>query len=164
MSQWKIGRLGEEDRMWLPEFFAEHWGGQVMVYGARNQQFNCGELPGFAAWEDGRVVGLLTYCDAAGERQIVSLDSLREGLGIGTALMKAAEEEARQNQVTRIWLLTTNDNLNALRFYQKRGYELACVHRRAVDMARKAKPSIPLVGEDGIPLRDELELEKRLEE
>jgi hypothetical protein len=56
-------------------------------------------------------------------------------------------------------LVTTNDNLNALRFYQKRGFVLVAVHRNALEVSRKLKPEIPLVGMDSIPLRDEIELE-----
>lgn len=62
----------------------------------------------------------------------------------------------------RVFLITTNDNLNALGFYQKRGFELVAVHRGAVNESRKAKPSIPLIGYDGILLRDEIELEMLL--
>jgi RimJ/RimL family protein N-acetyltransferase len=69
------------------------------------------------------------------------------------------KEVARQHGCQRVWLITTNDNLNALRFYQKRGFELVAVHRRAIDEARKIKPEIPLIGEYGIPIRDEIELE-----
>ncbi|NWG75746.1 MAG: GNAT family N-acetyltransferase [Rubrivivax sp.] len=69
---------------------------------------------------------------------------------------------ARQVRCTRVWLLTTNDNVNALRFYQKRGFVLAALHREAVAHARQIKPEIPLSGEYGIPIRDELELEMML--
>jgi hypothetical protein len=48
-------------------------------------------------------------------------------------------------------------------FYQRRGFCLVCVHRGAVDQSRaNLKPEIPLVGNYGIPLRDELDLEKQL--
>ncbi|MFD2370683.1 GNAT family N-acetyltransferase [Brevibacillus sp. GCM10020057] len=164
MRELEIRRLGAADTTWLGDFFEEHWGGAVMVYGARRQQFDCAKLPGFAAWQDGRVVGVLTFAEGEDDLQIVSLDSLQERSGVGSALMAAAQEAARQGGKRRIWLLTTNDNLHALRFYQKRGYELAAVHRHAVAIARSIKPSIPAVGNDGIPLRDELELEKLLVE
>jgi hypothetical protein len=62
----------------------------------------------------------------------------------------------------RLWLITSNDNLNAIRFYQRRGMRLTAVHRGAIDEARQIKPSIPLIGEHGIPIHDELELELRL--
>lgn len=60
----------------------------------------------------------------------------------------------------RIWLITTNDNLNALGFYQKRGFRIKAVYPGAVDEARRIKPEIPLAASNGIPIRDEIELEK----
>jgi hypothetical protein len=62
-----------------------------------------------------------------------------------------------------VWLVTTNDNLVALRFYQRRGFRLSALRPGAVDEARRRlKPAIPDAGAFGIPLRDELELELRL--
>jgi hypothetical protein len=58
-----------------------------------------------------------------------------------------------------LWLITTNDDLRALGFYQKRGMSLVMVYRNAMDLARKLKPQIPLVGLNCIPFRDEIELE-----
>jgi ribosomal protein S18 acetylase RimI-like enzyme len=90
---------------------------------------------------------------------LVTLDAFTEGQGIGSALLDAVTDEARRQGCRRLWLITTNDNLHALRFYQRRELRLVSVHRDAVDDARQLKPSIPLVGEYGIPLHDELELE-----
>lgn len=90
------------------------------------------------------------------------MDSLLEKRGIGTALMDAVEREARAAGCRRLWLITTNDNTRALRFYQKLGLSLAALHRDAIAESRKLKPSIALTGEDGIPIRDEIELEKLL--
>lgn len=59
----------------------------------------------------------------------------------------------------RLWLATTNDTIDAIRFYQRRGLRLITMHAGAVDEARKLKPSIPEVGEYGVPLHDELEFE-----
>ncbi|MBK9123270.1 MAG: GNAT family N-acetyltransferase, partial [Chloroflexi bacterium] len=64
--------------------------------------------------------------------------------------------------IHRLWLITTNDNLDALRFYQKRGWHLVAVHRDALNESRRLKPQIPIIGMDGIPLRDEIELEMTL--
>ncbi|MFT3891870.1 MAG: GNAT family N-acetyltransferase [Anaerolineales bacterium] len=68
-------------------------------------------------------------------------------------------EEARTHNCKRLLLITTNDNLHAIGFYQKRGFQMAAIHRGAVDEARKIKPSIPTIGAHGIPMRDEIELE-----
>ena len=120
------------------------------------------ELPGFVAEADGEAVGLLTYHIAGGACEIVTLDSQREGRGIGTALIEAAKDAARQAGCRRLWLVTTNDNTHALCFYQKRGFVLVAVHRDAVTASRAIKPEIPLIGNDGIAIRDEIELEMPL--
>jgi len=129
---------------------------------AHGAQFYPAEYPGFAAFEAARVLGLVTYCLRGDECEILSLDSLVEGRGVGSALVEAVRNVALKNQLRRLWLITTNDNLNALRFYQKRGFELVKINRRAVEQSRKLKPSIPLLGEFGIPIRDEIELEMLL--
>jgi RimJ/RimL family protein N-acetyltransferase len=102
---------------------------------------------------------LVTYRIVAKECEIVTLDSLQTGMGIGTALLDAVEQAAQQARCRRIWLITTNDNLTALRFYQKRGFSLVAVHRGAVEQARRLKPEIPACGQYGIPIQDEIELE-----
>ena len=121
-------------------------------------------LDGFVALDGDEWVGEITYTFSGDDCEIVSIDSLREGQGIGTKLIHAAVEEARKHQCKRVFLITTNDNLNALGFYQKRGFELVAVYRGAVNKSRKLKPSIPLVGMNNIPLRDEIELEMSLRE
>jgi N-acetylglutamate synthase-like GNAT family acetyltransferase len=79
-------------------------------------------------------------------------------------LIDKAIEEARIRGCRRLFLITTNDNLNALGFYQKRGFEIVAIYRGAVNESRKRKPSIPQVGMNGIPLRDEIELEIKLKD
>jgi ribosomal protein S18 acetylase RimI-like enzyme len=132
---------------------------------AHGRVYTIDELDGFAAIaEDGQAwLGLVTFIVEGSLCEITSLDSLREGLGIGTALVREVEQEAHRLGCTRLRLVTTNDNTHALRFYQKYGFELTALRPRAVDESRKLKPSIPLTGNDGIPIRDELELELRLD-
>ncbi|MGD8188709.1 GNAT family N-acetyltransferase [Brevibacillus ginsengisoli] len=157
----EIREVTEQEREWMRVFLIQHWGSTQMVYSQGIHQ--CDELPAYAAFMENKPVGLITYQLSAQGCEIVSLDSLAEGKGIGTALIEAVEETALSNQSNRIWLITTNDNLHALRFYQKRGYHLVSIHRNAVEAARRIKPQIPLVGNDGIPIRDEIELEKVFE-
>jgi ribosomal protein S18 acetylase RimI-like enzyme len=143
------------------DFFIDHWGSpQMVVY---TGIYNCSELDGFAVLNDNQeIIGLITYIIKAPYCEIISLDSVEEKKGIGTALLTRLETFAQEHGCTCIQLITTNDNLNALRFYQKRGYQLVKVFPNAVEKARSMKPSIPLVGFDGIPIRDELLLEKQL--
>jgi len=84
-------------------------------------------------------------------------------LGAGSVLLAAATEVARKAGARRLWLITTNDNLDALALYQRRGFRLVAVRAGAVDRARLLKPSIPEVGEHGIPMHDELVLERLVE-
>jgi Acetyltransferase (GNAT) family len=92
----------------------------------------------------------------------IEMIRIRLSSGVGTALIEAAREVALQSGCKRLWLITTNDNLNALRFYQKRRFMLVAIHRNALEVSRRLKPGISLIGYDGIPLRDEIELEMLL--
>lgn len=150
--------LDHLDREWVEAFTAERWGAPVIV--AHGAVYHPHELPGFVAMQAETPVGLLTYQIEGDACEIVTLDSLRPNQGIGTLLLDAVIESARLAACRRVWLMTTNDNLNALRFYQKRGFVLVAVHRDAVARSRQLKPEIPLLGDDGIPIRDEIELER----
>ena len=79
------------------------------------------------------------------------------------ALLNEISRLARTAGCRRIWLITTNDNLPALGFYQRRGMRLIAVYPDALADARKLKPTIPMRGLAGIPLLDELELELRFD-
>lgn len=117
------------------------------------------ELPGLVAGLGEERAGLLTWSVQGDECEVVTIDSLIERRGVGRALLAAAAAEATAMGCRRLWLITTNDNLPALRFYQRLGWDLVALHRGAVDEARRLKPEIPHVGLDGIALRHELELE-----
>ena len=161
MSNFYIRPLNSDDRDWVLQFITEHWGADMVI--AHGVIYYPHDLPGFVAVQEGKRVGLVTYRIKGDSCEIVSLDSIRPSIGIGTALIEAVKEVARQSGCSRLWLITTNDNLNALRFYQKRGFVLVTVHRNALEISRKLKPEIPLIGADGIPLRDEIELEMPLD-
>jgi GNAT superfamily N-acetyltransferase len=106
--------------------------------------------------------GALAYDIADGAMEVVAIVADPPGGGVGSALMRAAVEKAGGAGLHRIWLVTTNDNLGALRFYQRRGLRIVGIDRGAVDRARRLKPTIKTVGVYGIPLHDELILELNL--
>jgi ribosomal protein S18 acetylase RimI-like enzyme len=156
----KIRRLISNDLPELNEFWEEQWGGtEMLVHGV---VFRTNQLDGFVAEEQGRWTGLVTFFMSHDGCEIISLNSLEEGHGTGTKLIEEAIRAARAENCKRIFLSTTNDNLHALGFYQKRGFELAAIRRGAVNESRKIKPQIPLTGFDDIPIRDEIELEMLL--
>lgn len=160
MTTYSIRALTGTDRAWVRRFVVEQWGAPVVV--GHGQVYEPDTLPGFAAFDGDDAIGLLTCQIVAGACEVVTIDSLRSGAGVGSALIDAVADAARRAGCARLWLITTNDNLHALRFYQKRGFRIVAVHSGAVDRARQLKPEIPLLGNDGIPLRDEIELEMRL--
>ncbi len=149
--------LTETDRPWANALLTERWGSTRMV--TRGAVHDLTQLPGLVAWYGDDRAGLLLYRPAGAEWEIVSLDSTLVGHGVGTALLAAIRQLAQTNGCRRLWLITTNDNLPALRFYQKRGFHLVAVYPDAVTEARRLKPEIPVLGLEDIPLRDELELE-----
>lgn len=155
-----IRRLTSEDLPRLHQFWKEHWGDEFVV--AHGVIYHPETLDGFVAMEGDEWVGEITYAFSGADCEIVSLDSLREGQGIGTKLINAVLDEVRTQKCKRVFLITTNDNLHALGFYQRRGFELVRIHRDALSETRKLKPFIPLIGMNNIPLRDEIELEMNL--
>ena len=121
-------------------------------------------LPGFSARSDGRVAGVATW-NPGDRAELVSLGVLagHRGRGIGGRLLERVVEEARDSGSAVVWLVTTNDNLDALALYQRHGFRLVRLVVGGVDAARELKPQIPRVGQHGIPLRDELVLERALD-
>jgi ribosomal protein S18 acetylase RimI-like enzyme len=145
------------DRAWIAGQLERAWGSTTVV--TRGRAVDASALPALLAVRGDEIVGLATYELSGGECELVSLDALRDGQGIGSALLAGVAEEAGRRGCRRLWLITTNDNLNAIRFYQRRGMRLVAVYPSGVDDARRLKPSIPLIGEFGIPIHDELEFE-----
>lgn len=150
----------EHDRAWLRSLWQNAWGGEVML--TRGRQHRLADLQALIAWEGSHRVGAATFRFDLEGCEMLSLNALGGGKGVGGALLEAVEELARKQGAERVWLITTNDNLDALRFYQRRSYRITAVYPGAVEQARKVKPTIPLVGYHGIAILDEVELERRL--
>ncbi len=157
----EVRRLAPADREWVERLLGERWGEPLVV--GRGRVWRPAELPGFGAFEGDECVGLVTYELDGDACEIVTIDALLEGEGIGTALLGAVVGAAREAGCSRIQLLTTNNNLRALAFYQKRGFRLVGLRPGAIDEERRLKPSIPELDSAGLPIRDELHLELPLE-
>ena len=109
---------------------------------------------GFGAWRGEELVGVATH--HRDELAALAVDSRHRGRGVGGLLVDAVADALVQQGTASMWLVTTNDNLDAIRLYQRHGFRLAQVRRGGVDAARALKPVIPLVGEHGIEMHDEL--------
>ena len=144
-------------RVLVDTLIAESWSGPfIAVHGVL---FDTRTQPGFVAVEDGAVAGYILYDLSDSNCEITVLESVIRGRGIGKALIDTVVDIAKQAACRRIWLVTTNDNTNAIRFYQRFGFNLQCVHINAVDKARGLKPQIPLTGCDNIPIKHEFVFE-----
>ena len=160
MPSFFIRAANENDRPFIREFIARRWYGEAII--VHGEFFYPAELPGFVAMKDQRVLGLVTYHIRTPECEIITLDSLAEGMGIGSQLIQAVKKTAVEAGCICLTLITTNDNLESLGFYQKRGFRIRTVYPSAVERAREFKPSIPRLGNNGIPIRDEIQLEMNL--
>ncbi len=153
-------QITNNNRSLINSFITEQWFSTKMII--RGKVIDMTAVEGIFALENERIIGLITYIAYDDTLEITSLDSLCENQGLGTALLLKVIEIAKKNKCRKIVLITTNDNIKAIRFYQKRGFDMACLYRNAMDISRQLKPEIPLIGEDDIPLKHEIEFEMLL--
>ncbi len=159
MNNTEIGicEIDPADRDWVRSFLRQHFRSTRIV--SRGVLHQADELPGFIATFRSERNALLTYCVTAGELEVISLHSAITGRGLGSRLLAAARDRARELQCRRLWLITTNDNEPAISFYSHWGMQLAAVHRGAIAESRKLKPEISYFGIGGRPIEDEVEFE-----
>lgn len=157
--EYEIRSLQLEDREIVNALTSKHFGETRIGY--IDQLIDTTELPGFVAIAKDEVIGQLTWRCFGKHMQVMTLISERENQGVGTALLKAAEQEASRQGLSSVLISTENSNIDSLRFYQRRGYVLHELHKDAVRKLRELKPSIPLM-ENGIPIRDEIDLLKEV--
>jgi GNAT superfamily N-acetyltransferase len=151
-----IRPVEENDRPTVEWLTAQLWGAaEVAVH---DGIFYPATLPGFIAERAGRIARLVTFEVRHGILEIATINALDLYQGVGTMLVEAVRSEAKRLGCHQVRLTTTNDNISALRFYQRRGFRLAAVRPGAVDRTRQHKPEIPRTGDYGIPLRDEIDL------
>jgi len=143
------------DDFWISGIATKLWGSIEII--SKNHTYNILNLPTIVGIVDGKPTGFISYAKEGNSCEIVALYSALEKQGLGTALIDRVKDEAIKNKSRNIWLMTTNDNTKALRFYQKRGFVISAIRTNVIEEQRKVKP-IPLLGNDGIPIRDEIEL------
>ena len=147
----------DADKDWTADVLSQRWGNSMIV--SRGRCHDVSKLSALIAEIDGERLGLATYRTDDEQVELVTLDALLQRQGIGSALLLAVSERGISAGCHRLWLVTSNDNLDAIRFYQRRGMRIAAVYRGAIDEARQLKPTMPEVGNYAIPVHDEIELE-----
>ena len=156
----EVRELSQDDRNWVRERTELLFGGDTVV--SRDVVHAPAELPGYIALEGHERIGLATYKVYGEICELVTLDALCQFCGVGTELLDAVERAARAAGCRSLWLITTNDNLDGLRFFQRRGFQITCVRPNGMEAIRRLKPGVPLTGQYDIPIRDEIEMEKPL--
>ena len=131
--------------------------------GGRGELIQTTDLPGYVALLGGRRAGVVLVHVRGNELEIVAISTSRRRRGVGRALVEQCVVEARRRECRRVWLVTTNNNIAAIAFYQRLGMDLCAFRRYAVRAARLLKPSIPLRDSAGLPIDHELEFELLLD-
>lgn len=152
-----IRPFDDTDRPWAAALISEHFGSTRVV--SRGVLLDALQLPGLVAVAEGTPVGLVLYRIVHDECEVVVITAAQPHRGIGRALLEAVRQLAQQAGCARLWLVTTNDNQSAQAFYQAQGMRQVAVYRGSITQARALKPEIPLTGENGIPIEDEIEYE-----
>lgn len=152
--------ITEQFRNYVNKILQDEWCCPPSV--SKGKIIDTTKLPGFIFIEGETIQGIITYNIDDVHCEIVTLNSFKENNGIGTILINAVLEVAKEQKCKRLWLITTNDDINAIRFYQKKGFDLVAIHINAMEASRRLKPSIPLIGMDNIPIKHELEFEIKL--
>jgi ribosomal protein S18 acetylase RimI-like enzyme len=138
----------------------ERWPHELLV--GRGRAHQASELSALVAVEEHERVGLLTYVVEGEVAELVTLDALRPGLGVGAMLIDRLAELAPRAGARRLVAMVTNDNVRGLRYYQRLGFRMNELRAGAMDELRVLRPWIPQTGQEGIPVRDEIELVRDL--
>ena len=135
------------------------WGSEIII--SRGKTYKVQDLDGILVYENGKIIGLGLYY-IKDDCEIVLLETFLQNKGIGTEIIEKIKEIVKTKGCKRIWLVTTNSNINAIKFYQKRGFYISNIYKNAMEKAREIKPEIPKIAENGIEIRDEIEFEIKI--
>lgn len=157
MNSTTLRQTTPNDAELISHLMKQHWGGEPLII--RSKKYYPSKLDGIFATKDNQTIGFLFYDIQNTSCEIVVFEVFDKFKGIGTQLLEKLKIIAKEKSCARIYLMTTNDSLDALRFYQRRGFHICGIHIDSIKESRKIKPVIPMIGDYGIPLRDEIDLE-----
>ena len=155
--QIQIRKIVESDYLWIKQEWIQHFGSEKII--SKGISYYPHKVPGYIAEMNNKRIGHISYFIHELDCEIVSLVVNMANSGIGSTLIEKVVSVAKKTGSKRVWLLTTNDNSNAIRFYQKKGFNIAALFPNSISELRKIQPEIPLLGFDDIPIRDEIEFE-----
>ncbi len=154
----KIRKINSKEQTWLKETMTREWGGEPLLI--RGVKFYPSSMESLIAVEGEKIMGFMTYEIRSPICEIIAFEVYEKFNGLGTLMLEEMKKFAQSQNCTKLYLMTTNDNLDALRFYQKRGFQISGIHLDSVKNSRKLKPTISEFGDYGIAVRDEIDLEQ----
>lgn len=158
----KIEEITDKNREEINNILINEWGATNIVI--RGKIVDGTKLKGLIASEENKIIGLITYEIENNECEIVTLNSFKENKGVATSLIESVKQIAIKNNCKRIKLITTNDNIRGIEFYQRKGFVISNIYINAIENSRKLKPEIPMFADNGLPIRDEIEFEIKLKD
>ena len=138
----------------------KEWGSEIIV--TRGKSYKAEDLDGILVYNKDKLIGIGLYYIKDSECEIVLLETFIQNKGIGTQIIEKIREITKKNNCSRLWLITTNDNIDAIKFYQRKGFLIKNIYINAIEESRRIKPQIPLIGNYGIPIKDEIEFEIKI--
>ncbi|TFF92394.1 MAG: GNAT family N-acetyltransferase [Promethearchaeota archaeon] len=160
MNGLTVRSITKKDYEWIKKTLINYWSSIRVV--AQNREYFADSLPGFLAIYRDNKVGLLIYTIERNKLLIISIISIIENIGIGSLLLKRATQFALKENLNSLIVTTTNDNTDALRFYQIKGFTIKKVNINIMKKYRRLKPQIPIKGKNDIEIKDEIILEKKI--
>jgi len=155
MEKYDILPINDTLRTHIQPILEATWGSPLLAINGK--LWDSRTLAGYAAVQDTEILGYLLYEFHPSECEIMALQSVAQNRGIASALIARVKQTAQEQGASRLIVQTSNDNIHAIRFYQRRGFTIRAIRLNALEISRQLKPSIPLIGKEGIPLRDEIE-------
>ena len=151
-----------EDWQWLLAESEPIGGAQIVSNGVLHTLSDHNAI--VALSEDQRV-GFAVYRLDLPEAELLAIRAVQQWGGVGTMLIQNVERRVKAKGAQKLWLCTTNDNISAIQFYQRRGYRFRALHAGEFQNVLKIKgfdADTPVVGQNRIVIRDELVFEKTL--
>lgn len=134
----QIRAITSDDSKWIKDIMGKSWGGLPLII--RGKKYYPTE--GIVAENDSGVAGFIFFEIQKTDCEIVVFEIFDKFKGTGTIMLNKLYDLAKDKKCKRIYLMTTNDNLDALRFYQRRGFSICGIHLDSIKISRKMKPSI----------------------
>jgi ribosomal protein S18 acetylase RimI-like enzyme len=149
----------DKEKQKIREFVKRFWKEEEQL--TFNRKFIVAELPAYLAKSGSDVIGFVSFAELRDAIIIVALGILPkyQNARVGKSLIEKVETEAKRLGKKKLLVSTSNDDLPALAFYQSLGFQIYEVKPNVI----AEKHGMVLKGIGGLPIRDEIRLQKLLQ-